>query len=73
NPRNRGGSTGHVLAKRSVTFTEIRTFLQVLSLSREMADEFTDNFNYPERQWDRFSSPERIGQWCSQYAPTIAA
>ncbi|MGC3479823.1 hypothetical protein ACPTKW_27915, partial [Pseudomonas aeruginosa] len=23
-PRNRGGSTGHVLAKRSVTFTEIR-------------------------------------------------
>ncbi|WP_210146900.1 hypothetical protein, partial [Pseudomonas aeruginosa] len=27
NPRNRGGSTGHVLAKRSVTFTEIRTLL----------------------------------------------
>ena len=25
NPRNRGGSTGHVLAKRSVTFTEIRS------------------------------------------------
>ncbi|MGA4533489.1 hypothetical protein ACPA1H_24490, partial [Ectopseudomonas chengduensis] len=24
-PRNRDGSTGHVLAKRSVTFTEIRT------------------------------------------------
>ncbi|MDI2525238.1 hypothetical protein OLN12_29525 [Pseudomonas aeruginosa] len=24
NPRNRDGSTGHVLAKRSVTFTEIR-------------------------------------------------
>ncbi|MEK2674498.1 hypothetical protein AAAC10_04055 [Pseudomonas aeruginosa] len=23
-PRNRDGSTGHVLAKRSVTFTEIR-------------------------------------------------
>ncbi|MEK2676503.1 hypothetical protein AAAC10_14480 [Pseudomonas aeruginosa] len=27
NPRNRGGSTGHVLAKRSVTFTEIRSFV----------------------------------------------
>ncbi|AOE83133.1 hypothetical protein THL1_585 [Pseudomonas sp. TCU-HL1] len=25
NPRNRSGSTGHVLAKRSVTFTEIRS------------------------------------------------
>nr|ADE62390.1 FAD-dependent hydroxylase [Pseudomonas sp. LQ26] len=52
---------------------EFIAFLQVLSQSREMADEFTDNFNYPERQWDRFSSPERIGHWCSQYAPTIAA
>jgi len=30
NPRNRGGSTGHVLAKRSVTFTEIRTWLTAL-------------------------------------------
>ena len=31
NPRNRGGSTGHVLAKRSVTFTEIRNIAQPLS------------------------------------------
>ncbi|MDV7909508.1 hypothetical protein R4K14_14770 [Pseudomonas aeruginosa] len=30
NPRNRGGSTGHVLAKRSVTFTEIRTLARTL-------------------------------------------
>ncbi|MEK2674640.1 hypothetical protein AAAC10_04830 [Pseudomonas aeruginosa] len=29
NPRNRGGSTGHVLAKRSVTFTEIRSLDEV--------------------------------------------
>ncbi|MGK4343240.1 hypothetical protein ACSMFT_19080 [Ectopseudomonas oleovorans] len=31
NPRNRGGSTGHVLAKRSVTFTEIRSSIQGLA------------------------------------------
>lgn len=31
NPRNRGGSTGHVLAKRSVTFTEIRKELAEIS------------------------------------------
>ncbi|SDS22083.1 styrene monooxygenase subunit StyA [Pseudomonas oryzae] len=48
-------------------------FLQVLSQSREMADEFTDNFNYPERQWDYFSSPERIGNWCNKFAPDVAA
>ncbi|MGC3480091.1 hypothetical protein, partial [Pseudomonas aeruginosa] len=29
NPRNRGGSTGHVLAKRSVTFTEIRNYIEL--------------------------------------------
>ncbi|TRO45052.1 hypothetical protein EQ831_00925 [Pseudomonas sp. ALS1279] len=32
NPRNRGGSTGHVLAKRSVTFTEIRNEPECLPL-----------------------------------------
>ncbi|WP_218568871.1 hypothetical protein, partial [Pseudomonas sp. LP_4_YM] len=33
NPRNRGGSTGHVLAKRSVTFTEIRRLALYCSLA----------------------------------------
>jgi len=36
NPRNRGGSTGHVLAKRSVTFTEIRT-LTVIACTKTAA------------------------------------
>ena len=36
NPRNRGGSTGHVLAKRSVTFTEIRTLELWLLLDRAL-------------------------------------
>ena len=39
NPRNRGGSTGHVLAKRSVTFTEIRNKLpkrSVISFEDEL-------------------------------------
>ena len=31
NPRNRSGNTGHVLAKRSVTFAEIRTDAMVAS------------------------------------------
>ncbi|HIE4032807.1 polysaccharide biosynthesis protein [Pseudomonas aeruginosa] len=31
-PRNRDGSTGHVLAKRSVTFTEIRIEIAVTGL-----------------------------------------
>lgn len=52
---------------------EFGEFLGVLSQSREMADEFTDNFNYPERQWDYFSSPQRIGAWCARHIPGVAA
>jgi len=38
NPRNRGGSTGHVLAKRSVTFTEIRTAWEFRRRNGRFAD-----------------------------------
>jgi 2-polyprenyl-6-methoxyphenol hydroxylase-like FAD-dependent oxidoreductase len=34
-----------------------------MSQNRELADEFTENFNYPDRQWDRISSPQRIHAW----------
>jgi hypothetical protein len=37
----------------------------VLEMSRNQAlcDEFTINFNYPERQWDHLASAERIRAW----------
>jgi 2-polyprenyl-6-methoxyphenol hydroxylase-like FAD-dependent oxidoreductase len=34
-----------------------------MSQNRPLADEFTENFNYPDHQWDRVSSPERIQAW----------
>jgi 2-polyprenyl-6-methoxyphenol hydroxylase-like FAD-dependent oxidoreductase len=34
-----------------------------MSQNRALADEFTENFNYPDHQWDRVSSPERIRAW----------
>jgi 2-polyprenyl-6-methoxyphenol hydroxylase-like FAD-dependent oxidoreductase len=34
-----------------------------MSQNRALADEFTENFNYPDHQWDRVSSPERIHAW----------
>jgi hypothetical protein len=42
-----------------------------MSGNRELADEFTENFNYPDRQWDRVSSPQRIHAWL-QHASTPA-
>ncbi|MFH1346493.1 MAG: styrene monooxygenase subunit StyA [Pseudomonadota bacterium] len=34
-----------------------------MSQNRALADEFTENFNYPDRQWDRVCSAERIHGW----------
>ncbi|MGQ0701324.1 MAG: styrene monooxygenase subunit StyA [Panacagrimonas sp.] len=44
---------------------ELQQFIGALSQNRALADEFTDNFNYPERQWDCFASVERMQAWLS--------
>jgi len=31
--------------------------------NKALADEFTENFNYPDHQWDRISTPDRIDAW----------
>lgn len=31
--------------------------------NRALCDEFTENFNYPERQWDHLASDQRIHAW----------
>lgn len=42
---------------------ELQQFIGALSQHRALADEFTDNFNYPERQWDCFASLPRMQAW----------
>ena len=37
--------------------------LGTMSQNKALADEFTENFNYPDTQWDRISTPERIHAW----------
>jgi 2-polyprenyl-6-methoxyphenol hydroxylase-like FAD-dependent oxidoreductase len=39
-----------------------------MSQNRALADEFTENFNYPERQWARIASPQRIRNWIGEAA-----
>ncbi|MBO0805624.1 MAG: monooxygenase [Nocardiopsaceae bacterium] len=41
--------------------------LGAMSASRPVADEFTDNFNYPERQWDILATPERTRRFLSRH------
>lgn len=51
---------------------DFQGFVGAMSQSRGLADEFTDNFNYPERQWDRFADPRRTAAWVAEHAPTAA-
>lgn len=44
---------------------ELQQFIGALSQNRALADEFTDNFNFPEKQWDCFASLERMQSWLS--------
>src|SRR5580698_5498644 len=39
-----------------------------MSQNPVLADEFTENFNYPDQQWDRVSSPARIHAWLARTA-----
>ncbi len=42
---------------------ELQQFIGALSQNRALADEFTDNFNFPEKQWDCFASVDRMKAW----------
>jgi styrene monooxygenase len=44
-------------------FTE---FLGAIAQNRGLADKFTDNFNYPEKQWELFSNPDSAGPWIAE-------
>lgn len=42
---------------------EMGELLGTMGHNKALADEFTESFNYPEKQWDRISTPQRIRAW----------
>jgi hypothetical protein len=38
-----------------------------------LCNEFTNNFNFPERQWDRLASAQRIRAWIEERRNGIPA
>jgi len=52
---------------------EIQMLLGAMSQNKALCDEFTENFNWPERQWDNLGSPARIRAWIERTAPAAAA
>jgi hypothetical protein len=52
---------------------EIQMLLGAMSQNKALCDEFTENFNWPERQWDNLSSPARIRRWIERSSLPEAA
>lgn len=50
---------------------ELGQLIGAMSQNRALCDEFTDNFNYPEQQWDRVASPARILAWLDEYESAL--
>jgi hypothetical protein len=40
--------------------------------SQSLCDEFTENFNYPERQWDHLASERRTHAWIDRHLALAA-
>lgn len=55
--------TNYILHGFNTMAPELLQFIGAISQNPQMADEFTENFNFPEKQWDCFSSPERVAGW----------
>ena len=47
--------------------TELMDLVIEMSMNKALCDEFTNNFDNPERQWNRLASPERIRAWIDGY------
>ncbi|MDF1774551.1 MAG: monooxygenase [Rhizobiaceae bacterium] len=44
-----------------------------MSQNRELCDEFTENFNHPDRTWDNLASEKRIHAWIDSHMAQQAA
>jgi len=58
--------TNFMLGALDTLPAEFQGFIGALAQDRKLADEFTDNFNFPEKQWDVFAHPARIGAWLTR-------
>ena len=55
--------TNYMLSSLATLDPNLLQFIGAVSQNPKLADEFTENFNFPEKQWDCFSSPERVQAW----------
>lgn len=65
--------TNFMLTNLKAMPVELQQFIGALWQNRALADEFTDNFNFPEKQWDCFASVDRMKAWVQTRMAAAAA
>jgi hypothetical protein len=55
------------LPRSSPPAPHLLQLLGAMSQNPAVADEFTDNFNQPERQWDILATPERTSAFLARH------
>lgn len=63
--------TNYMLRSLKDPPAELHQLLQAMSTDRQLADEFTANFNHPETQWSRLSHPANIRAWIRSQMPDL--
>ena len=51
----------------------LQMLIGAMSQNKALCDEFTENFNTPERQWDNLGSPARIEAWIERATANAVA
>ncbi|WP_341236230.1 styrene monooxygenase subunit StyA [uncultured Sulfitobacter sp.] len=65
--------TNYMLENLASLNPTLLEFIGGLAQSRSLTDDFTEGFNHPERQWDIFSSPERVRSAVTRSQQALAA
>ncbi len=65
--------TNYMLDNLASLDPSLLEFIGGMAQNRALADQFTEGFNHPERQWDIFSSPERVRSTIASAQQAMAA
>jgi 2-polyprenyl-6-methoxyphenol hydroxylase-like FAD-dependent oxidoreductase len=60
--------TNFMLTSLNELLPSFTQFLGAVSQNRGLADTFTDNFNFPERQWGLFADPNAVAPWIAAHS-----
>lgn len=65
--------TNYMLTSLRTLAPDLVQYIGAVAHNPALADDFTENFNFPERQWDVFSDPARVAANIASMTQKVAA